>query len=416
MRPTGSRERRFAWTIVALLFAGSVVNYMDRAVLGVLMPQIRRDLALTNQQYAWAVNSFLIAYMLSYVVGGRLADRLGCRRMVALTTLFWSLAGVAHGMVSGLASLALVRGALGLGEAAFYPAAIRGAAGWFHPKERAKPVGLFLSALSVGTLITPPAVAWITARYGWRSAFVLTGCAGFLLLPPWLYLHSRIRKAYGVPDPDPAADTPGGVTGEAAIPLSRVFRSRKYWFMLSSRACTDAAWFFFLFWIPGFFQEVRHVSLADVGRSLWIPYLAAGTGAVAGAWASSALIRRGLSLNRSRKTIMIPAALLAGLGASCGFIPSYPLALAVFCLALFGHQAYASNVHTVISEITPPAHVAVLYGITGAAGTGMGAVGQAIIGPVVDRAGYDPVFAAAGLLYFSAAVLLVAAGKIEPIR
>ena len=115
-----SVQERFAWSIAAILFGGSVINYLDRAVLGVVMPQIRRDLGLTNQQYGWAVNAFLMAYMFSYIVGGRLADRFGCRKMVALTLGFWSVAGMTHALVRGLGSLSLVRALLGFGEAGFY--------------------------------------------------------------------------------------------------------------------------------------------------------------------------------------------------------------------------------------------------------------------------------------------------------
>lgn len=412
MRARLPREERFAWGIVAILFGGSVINYLDRAVLGVVMPQVRRDLGLTNQQYGWAVDAFLLAYMVSYVVGGRLADRLGCRRMVTLTTVLWSLAGMAHGLVRGLATFSLVRAWLGLAEAGFYPAAMRGAAGWFAPKDRAKAIGLFLSALSVGTLITPPIVACVTGRYGWRASFVLTGAMGFLLLPPWLLLHRRIRRVYGRPDPEPAA---GFHSSErSAVGLRDVLKTRKYWCVLAARSCSDGAWYFYLFWMPGYFQEVRGLSLATIGRSLWIPYLAAGIGAIVGAWISSTLIHRGFGLDFSRKAVLIPAAALSALGAGAGFIPGYPLALAIFSLALFGHQSWSSNIHTVISEITPPAHVAVLYGITGAAGTLMGALAQLVIGPVVDTVGYSPVFVGAGLLYVAAAVLVLAAGRIEP--
>ena len=416
MRAALSREQRFAWSIVALLFAGSVVNYVDRAVLGVVMPQVRRDLGLTNQQYGWVVDAFLLAYMLSYVAGGRLADRLGCCRMVTITTLLWSAAGMAHGLVRGFGSLSSVRALLGFGEAGFYPAAMRGATNWFPPKDRAKAVGLFLSALSVGTLITPPIVAGITARYGWRPAFVVTGGLGLLLIPPWLLLHRRIRRAYGTTDPKPAAGLEGAGSNEAAISLARVLGTRKYWCTLASRSCSDAAWYFYLFWMPGFFQEVRGVSLATIGRSFWVPYLAAGIGAVAGAWASSAMLHRGFGVDFSRKAVLLPSALLCALGASCGFVPAYPAALATFSVALFGHQAWSTNIHTMISEISPPMHVAVLYGITGAAGTLVGALSQFVIGPAVDSVGYGPVFLGARLMYVAAAVLVMCAGRIECIR
>jgi ACS family hexuronate transporter-like MFS transporter len=409
-----SRQRRFAWSIAAALFAGSVINYLDRATLGVVMPQIRRDLGLTNQQYGWAVDAFLLAYMISYILGGRLADRFGCRRMVSLTVVFWSVAGMAHALVRGLGSLSLARAMLGFGEAGFYPAAMRGVAGWFPPRDRAKAVGLFLSALSVGTLLTAPLVAWVTLRYGWRASFLVTGGVGFLLLPPWLRLHRRIRAAYGEADPAPAELAESRLAG-AVVPLAYVLTTRKYWCTLAARGCTDAAWYFYLFWLPGYFQEVRGLSLAAVGRLLWIPYLTAGIGALAGAWASSELIRRGRGLDRGRKAVLLPSAAIAALGAAACFVPDYRMAVAIVALALFGHQSWSSNIHTAISEISPPAHVAVLYGITGAAGTLMGALAQLVIGPVVDAAGYESVFVGAGLLYVVAAGLLLAAGRIEAI-
>jgi MFS transporter, ACS family, hexuronate transporter len=408
-----SQQQRLAWGIAAMLFAGSVFNYLDRSVLGVVMPQIRRDLHLTNQEYGWAVNAFLIAYMVSYIVGGRLADRFGCRRLVTWTVAFWSLAGVAHGLVRGLGGLALVRAVLGLGEAAFYPAAMRGVSAWFQPKDRAKAVGMFLSALSVGTLLSAPTVAWITGRCGWRVSFVVTGACGLILLPPWWLLHRRIARIYGAPDPSPAL-----VRGELQAPapaLARVLRTRKFACTLAARSCSDAAWYFYLFWMPGYFQEVRGMRLASVGQILWIPYLAAGLGALAGAWLSSALIHRGYSVDRGRKIVMLPSALLAAMGAGVYFAPGQMLPMAVMSVALFGHQAWSSNIHTAISEISPPTHVAVLYGITGAAGTLMGALTQMVIGPVVDTMGYRSVFVGAGLAYVLAAFLIFAAGKIEPV-
>lgn len=397
-----------------MLFAGSVINYLDRAALGVVMPQIRRDLHLSNQEYGWAVNAFLMAYMISYVAGGRLADRFGCRRLVSWTIAFWSAAGMAHALVRGLVGLSVARAALGLGEAAFYPAAMRGVSEWFPPRDRAKGVGLFLSALSLGTLISAPLVAWIAGRFGWRAAFAVTGAVGFLLLPVWLRWHRRIAGVYGTPDPSPE-DEPAALRAPAA-PLAYALRTRKYLCLLTARSFTDAAWYFYLFWMPGYFQEARGMSLAAVGRMLWIPYLAAGVGALVGAWISSALIHRGYVVDRARKLVMAPSALLGAAGGAAFFVPGDLSALALISAALFGHLMWSSNLHTAISEIAPPEHVAMLYGLTGAAGTLMGALAQLAIGPVVDKAGYGPVFIGAGLAYVSAVCLLFAAGKIERIR
>ena len=412
------QQSRFAWLIVFLLFAGSVLNYMDRSLVSVIMPQVRRDLALTNADFGLAVNAFLVMYAAFYILGGRIADRLGYRGAFALTVAFWSIACMAHALVQGLRSLALCRAILGMGEGGFYPAAMRGAAQWFPPESRAKAVGIILSALCVGSLLTPPLVAWITIHYGWRASFLVIGALGLLLLPPWLLLHRHIHRVCGAGDPtlSEKRERETGASAEDELSLSEVLKTRKYWCVLAARASTDAAWYFYLFWIPGYFQDVRRFDLATVGRFLWIPFFCAGVGALTGAWASSALIRRGLGLDRSRKTILFASASFCVVGASACFAPTAYLALALVSLALFGHQSYGSNIHTVITEITPPRHVAVLYGITGAAGTLLGAAAQLAIGPVIDLFGYKPAFVWAGGMAVLAAIFLLAAGTIERIR
>jgi ACS family hexuronate transporter-like MFS transporter len=418
MTSTPPQQNRLAWLVVSLLFLGSVLNYVDRAVLGVVKPQILADLSLTNFDYGLAVNAFLVAYMVVYIVGGRLADRLGSRRTFTLTICFWSVANMLHAVTQGLLSLSLYRALLGVGEGGYYPTAMRGSAEWFSAENRAKAVGLFLCGVSVGALIAPPLVAWIALHFGWRAAFLFTGALGFLLIPPWLLLHRRIHQVYGTRDPAPAcqpADNDNSRPDED-LSLAEVLRHWKYWFVLWARALTDGAWYFFLFWMPGYFQDVRGFDLQMVGQWLWIPYLAADLGALGGAWASSALIRRGLGVDRGRKIVLIPSAMLGVLGALAHFAGNPLLAIALISVALFGHLSWSSNIHTVISEITPKRHLAVLYGITGAAGTLVGALTQPLIGLVVDLAGYAPAFVCVGAMYVLAVLLLLSAGRIEPLR
>lgn len=411
------RNRRLAWYVMALLFLGSVVNYLDRAVLGVLMPEIRRDLSLTNSGYAMAVNAFLITYTISYVIGGRIADRLGSRRTFTFTLLVWSAAAAAHALVRGIGSLAACRAVLGVGEGGYYPAAVRGAAEWFEPERRAKAVGLILSAISVGTLLTPPVVAWIALRSGWRAAFLLTGTVGLLLLPPWLLLHRSIHREFGTPDPGPGLDAAAPRSG-AADPderagLWQALRSRRYLCLLAGRACSDSAWYFYLFWMPGYFQDARHLGLAEVGQLLWIPFFAAGIGALFGAWAGTALIARGWELGRSRRTMLIASAAAAASGAGAIAAPEHLSAIAIVSLALFGHTSWSSNMHTAITEAAPARHLAVLYGMTGAAGTLGGVVMQSAVGRIVDAGGYGWAFVLSSLLYLAAIACVACAGRLD---
>ncbi|MEW5978414.1 MAG: MFS transporter [Acidobacteriota bacterium] len=412
-----STTNRLGWMVVLVLFAGSVNNYLDRAVLGVVMPQIRHDLGLSNTAYGFAVNAFLLLYMLFYILGGRLADAIGCRRAFLITITFWSLASMAHALARGFWSLCFFRAMLGVGEGPFYPAAIRGISEWFRPDNRAKAVGLLICGVSIGSLITPPVVAWITARYGWRASFVVTGASGFLLALVWLFLHRIIKMTLGTSDPAPAhRETSSDVAEESDLSPGEVLRRLKYWLILLARATTDAAWLFYIFWIPGYYQVVRGFTLAEVGSLLWIPFFFADVGALGGAWASSGLIRRGFGLDRSRKTVLVVSGLLGVVGGAAYYAASDAVSLACVSLALLGHFSWASNIHTVISEITPVRHVGVLYGITGAAGTFLGAVTQPLAGHAIDAVGYQIPFLGCSALYGLAIVLLLSSGKIERIR
>lgn len=409
------RLRRFAWWVTTLLFFGSVVSYLDRAVLGVLMQQVRHELSLSNTGYGIAVNFFLLAYALFYILGGRLADRFGYRHIVSLSLAVWSVASAAHAMVLGLISLCALRALLGAAEGSFYPAAIRGITQWHSGPDRAKGIGLLLAGICVGSLITPPMAAWTSLAFGWRAAFLVTGLVGLLLLPPWIALHRKINRAGALFRQEAPETGPLEAPPPAAVPLLPVLRSGKFWSAAGARALSDAAWFFYLFWLPGYFQAVRGFDPKMIGQYLWIPYGAAGIGAVAGPWIAGVLVHRGVAPQRARKTVLVVSAACAALGA-LAFLAGDAAALALVCLALLAHQSWAANIHTVITEISPPAHAAVLYGITGATGTLAGAISQPLIGALVDWRGYTSAFLGAGSCYLIAIVLLLAGvGTIETI-
>lgn len=417
--PAGSSDgNHFAWLVIAILFLASVVSYMDRATLGVVMPQLRHDIGITNADYGLSVNAFLAFYALFYILGGRIADRLGCRRSFLVLVVFSSIAKMAQVTVTGLRSLCALRAVVGVGEGGFYPTAMRGASEWFSHGDRAKAVGILLCGISVGALATPPAVAWLTMRYSWRAAFLLTGSLGLILVPVWLVVHRRIAKAYGVLDPAPAskAEKDTGLLGEQDLTIAQVLKRRKYWCLLGARALSDTVWYFYLFWLPAYFQEARGFSLAMVGTFLWIPFAAADVGALSGAWISSVLIQRGMGLNWGRKSVLIGSALCGIIGASAAFVPSAFVSLALVSLALFGHLSWSSTIQTAITEVTPPKHVGFLYGMTGAAGTLVASFSQPVVGRIIDSSGYDLAFAGAAMAYTVALMFLFVAGRIERIR
>lgn len=388
---------RGAGWVALLLFAGSLVNYVDRAVLGVLMPELRRDLGLTATGYAMAVNAFLVAYTVFYVLGGRIADTVGGRRAYAWSVVVWSAGAMAHALVGGGTSLAVCRAVLGMGQGGYYPAAIHVAANWFPPERRAAVIGLVLSAISVGTLLTPPLAAWLTLQFSWRVAFIVTGALGLVLLPAWLWAGRG-----------PEREAAGRGSLLAAL------RNRRYGMLLAARSCSDSAWYFYLFWMPGYFREVRGLSLAEAGALLWIPYFAAGTGALGGAAASGWMIGRGWEPQRARKALLTAGALVASTGAAACFTEAVGLSLALVSLALFAHQFWSTNLHTAITEAVPQPQVAILYGITGAAGTLAGVFVQSAAGWLVDRGGYEGAFLMTSVLYVTAASLVRRAPEQAP--
>jgi ACS family hexuronate transporter-like MFS transporter len=405
---------RLAWLLLAVLFSGSVLNYLDRAVLGIVMPQVRRSLSLSNSDYGLVINAFLLLYMVFYVVGGKVADWLGSRRSFVINVIAWSTASVLQALSRGLTSLCFFRGLLGAAEGGFYPTAIRGVSEWFPPFNRAKAIGILLCGLSVGSLVAPPVVAAITLRFGWRAAFVVTGALGFLLLPPWLFLQSQAERFFGRTKASPAGEPQSASrrASDASSSVWQTFRQKKYLFLLAARSITDAVWFFCLFWIPGYFQEVRGFNLEEVGRWLWIPYFFGDTGALAGTWISSALLKKGVSLDGSRKAVLVPSAMLGVCSVGTYYLAGQVGPLGALSIALFGLFSWAGNLQTAITEVIPPQHVAVLYGVTGAVGTLMAALSQLLIGRVVDRVGYEPVFVSLSIGLLVALALVLAAGQI----
>jgi MFS transporter, ACS family, hexuronate transporter len=403
---------RFAWMLLGVLFAGSVLNYLDRAVLGVVMPQVRHSLSLTNSDYGLVVNAFLFCYMIFYVVGGRISDRLGCRSSFAVNVIAWSAASMLQALARGLISLCFFRGLLGAAEGGFYPTAVRGVSDWFSPANRAKAIGILLCGLSVGSLLAPPIVAALTVRFGWRAAFIVTGALGFLLLPAWHFLHRHAEHFRAEPVSTSALKPGSQPVTQTSVSIVQGAMQKKYLLLLAARSITDAVWFFCLFWIPGYFQEARGFNLAEIGRWLWIPYLSGDIGALAGTWVSSLLMNRGLTLDRARKAVMLPSALLGICGAGTYFLEGHFASLTALSIALFGIFSWAGNLQTAITEIVPPQHVAVLYGVTGATGTLTAALSQLLIGRVVDRSGYEFVFLGLGTGLLLALGLVFAAGKI----
>lgn len=377
------------WWIAALLVCGSVLNYLDRAALGFAATQIKAEFHLSETQYASVISAFLAAYTLSYLFGGALVDRLGTRRSFVVTIVLWSAANAAHAFSRSWEELMALRFLLGLGEAAFYPAAMRACAEWFLPKDRSKPIGLFLGGASFGAVIAPVTMAGMmeVPSIGWRGAFVITGVLGFVLVPFWLALyrlprhHPRLTPA----ERDYLGDTLAG-EGEREPPWTfrKLLALPQTRTLILARALTDASWYILLFWLGKYFREGRGFTNEMVLWLLWIPYAAADIGALAGGWISSSLIRRGGAIVAVRTACMLAFALLLPCTLLGFLAPSPYVALALISVAMLGHMAWGTNQLTLHTDLYPSHSVGTMMGITGAAGALAGIGVQLLVGQALD--------------------------------
>ena len=278
------------WLMIGLVFLATVINYIDRQTVSVLKTSISTDLGLSNADYAAIQNSFLLFYGISQMVSGRLYDVIGTRLGFVFSIVVWSLAALAHATARTATAFGVFRAALGFGEAGNWPGAAKVVGEWFPVRERALGMGIFNTGAAVGGALSPPIIAWLATAYGWRMTFVLTGLLGFIWLALWLALfqtparHKWIterERAHILDGASPAA--PGSAWRPGWIEL---LRYRQTWAVVLGRFITDPIWWLYIFWLPSYLQEARGFSLQEVGQSAWMPFLAAGIGALSGGYAS----------------------------------------------------------------------------------------------------------------------------------
>lgn len=417
--PTVSSDASyFRWVICTLLLFGTVINYMDRNVLGVLNKTLQHNLGWSEIDYSNLVVAFQAAYALGLVVVGRLIDKLGTRLGYALAMIFWSLASMGTALGNSLRSFAVSRFALGLGEAAVFPASIKAVAEWFPKKERALATGIFNAGTSIGAMLTPVVVPWINARWGWRGAFIGIGAIGFVWLVFWLLIyrkpeeHPRVSRAelqYIRSDPQPSA---GKIKWAALLPL------RQTWAFALGKFLTDPIWWFYLFWVPGFFQSQHGLALTRIGAPIVVIYLLSDVGSVAAGWLSSSLIKRGRTANAARKFAMLVCAI--------GVIPvvfAYRVEStwsAVFLIGLAAacHQGFSANLYTLTSDMFPARAVGSVVGIGGMAGALGGLFIATVVGHVLQWTGsYRVPFLISGLAYLLAlAIIHALVPRLEPAK
>jgi ACS family hexuronate transporter-like MFS transporter len=395
---------RARWWILALLFFATTINYLDRIVFSVLVPVIREEFHFTTLDYGYINAAFQTAYTIGFLFMGHLIDKRGSRFGYAVAIAWWSAAAAGHVLAKGALSFSFWRALLGLGEAGNFPAAIKTTAEWFPKKDRAFATGIFNGGSNIASIIGPPLFAWLAYSFGWRVCFLLTASAGFVWLALWL-----------------AAPKPPKAAAEETAPRiswGRALRMRETWGFALGKFFSDPVWWFYLYWLPPYFYDVRKMNLEQTGWTLPVIYIMADIGSVAGGWFSGQLIRRGWQAGAAHKRGMLIFACCMPVAAA-GVLATNPVvAIALICLATAAHQGWSANLYTTVSDVFPSRAVASVTGIGGFAGGLGGILFSALIpGYVVTHFGYTPVFLTMGVFhltgYFLASHFL---GRMEPIE
>jgi ACS family hexuronate transporter-like MFS transporter len=405
--PVAGRGLRLRWYICGLLFFATTINYIDRQVLGLLKPVISRELHWTEADFGWIISAFQAAYAIMMPVAGRLVDWIGPKRGYAIAVIFWSLAAMSHSLARSVMQFAMARFALGLGESANFPAALRTVADWFPQQERALATGWFNSGTNIGALVAPLIVPWITVRYGWRPAFLFTSGLVLIWLVLWFagYRHPPVSVVHA--DTKPAS----------RLPYMRLLTERRAWAFLAGKFLTDPVWWFYLYWLPGFLYKNYGLNLTAMGAPLVAVYLLADVGSVSGGWLSSSLLKRGFTANRARKTAMLVCAVAV---TGVMFVPftkgNLWLAVALIGLAAGSHQGWSANLFTLPSDLFPQEAVGSVVGLGGLGGAISGALVAPMVGYWLDFShdSYGPLFVVAGSMYLIAlSVIHVLVPKLE---
>jgi len=404
------------WRIAFLVSVAIAISYLDRQTLPVAIKAIEQDIPVTNQQFSWLQTAFLITYALMYAGGGKLMDVLGTRRGFAVIMVFWSLACAGHGLAANLAMLAVFRLLLGAGEGGGFPAATRAVAEWFPVKERSTAMGIINAGTALGMIVAPPLIALILSFANWRWIFFITGAMGLLWTLWWRRDYFAPEEHLRLSDTE-RDELPAAESAEANVRWLELFRFRQTWGVVVAKFLSDAAWYFYLFWLPKYFYDARGFKISDVGTFAWIPPAAAGIGCLVGGWFSSWLLQRQLSVNRARKIALGASAIVMPL---ILFVPSVPVAgaIALFSLAYFGQQSWSTLVMILPTDIFPRKVVGAVAGLVGFGGAMGGVVFGQLVGYLLDHGyGWALVFALAGSFHVAAfLVICLAIPTIQPIR
>ncbi len=406
----------YRWQIIALLFVATTINYLDRQVISLLKPTLERVFDWTETDYSYIVMAFQGAYALSFVCFGWGIDRVGAKIGYSVSVFVWSIGAMLHAVASSTFSFGVFRALLGLGEGGNFPASIKTVTEWFPQKERALATGVFNSGTNIGAVAAPLMVPWILGNYGWQAAFLVTGAIGFVWLFFWWIYYEKPNRHQKISPEELAYVNESSPNEETQVPVRWItlLNRRQTWAFIMGKLFTDPVWWFFLFWLPSFLASTFHVDLTRPSLPLIVIYSSATIGSVGGGYISGYFLRRGWSVNWSRKTAMLLFAVCIVPIMAIQFATSLWLVIGLLSMAVAAHQAWSANLFTLVSDLVPKKAVSSVVGIGGMAGSLGGMLFPLLVGSLLDNykalgnigTGYNILFVICGSAYLVALTII----------
>ncbi|WP_233862974.1 MFS transporter [Paraburkholderia adhaesiva] len=401
---------RYRWTICAMMFFATTINYMDRQMLGLLAPLLQKDIGWTQVQYAQTVMVFTVTYALGLAVFGRIADKVAEKGVYGTAMALWSVAAMLHAVAATVPGFAAVRGFLGFSEASNFPVAIRTTALWFPKKERALATSIWNMGATVGGLVAPAFVPIVAVMWGWRAAFIIGGVTGFIWLAVWMVIYRPAKSHPRVSEEELAyINSDAGETEpvEKKVSWLSVLRYRETWAFMVGKFMTDPIWWFYLFWLPKWLNESNHIDIQHMGAPLMVIYGMSCVGSVAAGWVSSRLMARTQRANFARKATMLVCALCVMPIALVSQFQTLWFAVLAVGLAAAAHQGWSANLVTLVSDVFPKRAIGTVIGVGGVMGMLGSFLFSGVIGETLQRTGqYWALFAAGALAYIIALAIM----------
>lgn len=416
------KVKNYRWIIVTLLFIGTVINYLDRQIIGLLKPILEVEFNWTETDFGKIMSAFSFAYAIGLLLSGRFIDKVGTKVGYSVSVVVWSLAGMFHAVARSVMGFGIARLSLGLGEAGNFPAAMKAVAEWFPKKERALATGIFNSGTAIGVVVALILVPVILQNFGWHEVFWITGALGFVWLVFWLLLYDIPQKqkrlsaeelAYIESDQE---DTVGQVESTKTISWNKLFSFPQTWAFVTGKFFIDPIFWFFLFWLPSYFSSTFNLDMTKISPELMIIYGATTVGSIGGGYMSSLLIKKGWATLNARKGSLLLFAVveLVIMIAIATLVTDKWVAVGLISIAVAVHQAWATNIFTMASDMFPKEVVSSVVGIGGMTGAIGGILFPILVGYLLDiykaggnlTGGYNLLFTICGMTYLFAWVII----------